>query len=69
MELIEKKITLPLSLCKRIDRLGEMCGLTGDQMGNAILILQFQAHGWLKDELADLPPVPKEDPIQNLDAD
>ena len=49
MKLIEKQIRIPIELAQKMDKLGAMCGLTGDQMGNAIIVLQFHANGWFNE--------------------
>jgi hypothetical protein len=47
IELCEEKIRLPIALADQVDLLAEGCGLTGDQMLSAILILHFRQVGWL----------------------
>ena len=60
INLIEKKIRLPKEIVLRIDALGTLCGLTGDQMASAIMAQHLYDRGWIgfpKDE-------PKTDPTQ-----
>jgi len=53
MDLVEMQVRLPKTLCAKIDRLAALGGLTGDQMAQAILVLQFHSQGWLKDETTE----------------
>jgi len=58
-ELVERQIRLPLDTTNRLDEMAEQGGLTGEQLLQAIMILDLHAHGWIKLET----PAPKVDPI------
>jgi len=59
-ELVERQIRLPLDTTNRLEEMGAQGGLTGEQMLQAILILDFHQHGWIKLET----PNPKADPLE-----
>ena len=48
--LVAMTINLPLFACHKIDRLASYAGLTSEQMTQAIITLQFNSTGWLKEE-------------------
>jgi hypothetical protein len=53
--IIERKIRLPIELCNRMDQLGALADLTGEQMIQAIMVLQLHKEGWIRfDEAGNL---------------
>ena len=59
-ELIERQVRLPLDTTNRLDEMGAQGGLTGEQMLQAIIILDLYQSGWIK----LTTPNPKTDPIE-----
>ena len=59
-ELVERQIRLPLDTTNRLEEMGAQGGLTGEQMLQAILILDLFQNGWIK----LVTPNPKVDPAE-----
>lgn len=63
-ELVERQISLPLDTTNRLEEMGAQGGLTGEQMLQAILILDLFHNGWIK----LTTPSPKADPLEGSKA-
>ncbi len=59
-ELIELPIRLPADTMNRLEEMGAQGGLTGEQMCQAVLILDLFQNGWIK----LTTPNPKADPLE-----
>ena len=59
-ELVERQIRLPIDTTNRLEEMGAQGGLTGEQMLQAILILDLFQNGWIK----LTTPNPKVDPLE-----
>jgi len=58
-KLVEKQIRFPVDVINRVEELGAHGGLTGEQMLQAIIILDLFHTGWIKPNT----PEPKKDPL------
>lgn len=43
----DRFVRLPLAFAQRVDALGKLCELTGDQMASAIFVLEINRQGWI----------------------
>ena len=59
-KLIEKQLRFPLDVINRVEELAAHGGLTGEQMLQAIIILDLFHVGWIKPST----PEPKKDPLK-----